>query len=199
MARIILVLAVCVSLFTAIAFGDIQSGLYGYWTLDGNLGDSSGSGFTLMTAGATGGAPTVYEDGRFGSCYQFTNSAGGAQVMYNQGVSFAASDSLSVSAWVNPSVLVAGFSATSPHTIVKFYNSTVGTTSFDIRIRDSKLDVYYTNPTANNITGFVIPTNEWTFVSVVQSGALLTVYVNDQKQSFVVILNGYAVVVLRVF
>ncbi len=173
---------------SALVCADIDTGLYGYWMLDGNLLDSSGSGNNLSGVGGSGGSPVPNESGRFDGCYEFANSAGSAQIMVNGTISYAASDALSVSAWVNPSVLVAGFSTTSPHTLVKFYSSTVGTTSFDIRIRDSKLDVYYTNPGANNLTSFVIPTNEWTFVSVVQSGTLLTVYVNDQKQSFVV--NG---------
>ncbi len=182
------VLTAALCCIASVTCADIDSGLYGYWTLDGNLNDSSGNGHTLSGVGGSGGSPVPNESGRFDGCYQFANSAGSAQIMINGTISYAATDSLSVSAWVNPSVLVAGFTTTSPHTIVKFYSSTVGTTSFDIRIRDSKLDVYYTNPGANNLTSFVIPTNEWTFVSVVQSGTLLTVYVNDQKQSFVV--NG---------
>ena len=58
----------------------------------------------------------------------------------------------------------------------------------DFRIRDGKLDVYYTNPVANNYTDFNLPLNEWSFVAVTQSGTNLTVYMNGQKRSFVV--NG---------
>ena len=181
------IFCVSLSIMATSVYSDIESDLYGHWALDGNLDDQSGNGLNLTTAGSAG-PPVINEQGRFGSCYEFNNSTDGTQVLFKGPISIEGSDAVTVTAWVKPYELTPGFSTTSPHTIAKLYSSTVGAISFDIRIRDSKLDVYYTNPGSNNQTSFNIPVDEWSFVAVTQSDTFLTVYVNEEKQTFMV--NG---------
>lgn len=187
MIRKLFIFCLSLSVMATSVYSDIESDLYGHWSLDGSLDDQSGNGLYLVTAGSAG-PPVVNAQGRFGSCYEFNNSADGTQVLFKGPLSIDATDAVTITAWVKPYELISGFSTTSPHTIAKFYSSTVGTVSFDIRIRDGKLDVYFTNPNSNNISSFNIPVDQWSFVAVTQSDTFLTVYVNEQKQTFMV--NG---------
>ncbi|MFI4910267.1 MAG: LamG-like jellyroll fold domain-containing protein [Sedimentisphaeraceae bacterium JB056] len=181
--RVFLIL--CLVMFiSTVVFGDIESDLAGYWMLDGNISDSSGNGLDLNAAGS-GGNPIPNGNGVFNGCYEFSNTAAGAQVLF-QATTVDVSDSVTVTAWINPSVLQAGFTATSPHTIAKLYLSTSSSSAMDFRIRDNNLDVYYTNPAANKLSSLTVPANEWSFVAVTQTGTSLTVYLNDQKQTFAV-------------
>lgn len=165
----------------------IDKDLSGWWRLDGNLIDSSVQRFDLNSVGS-GGSPIINNSGYTGKCYYFDNINSGAQVFYPGAIDINDYEGISFTAWVKPSVLLGGFSAISPHTIARFYYSANNDNILDFRIRDGKLDVYYTNPVANNFTDFNLPLNEWSFVAVTQSGTNLTVYMNDQKKDFVV--NG---------
>ena len=164
---------------------DIVTGLSGYWQLDGNYNDASGNNLPLVNAG---GAPTSNPNGHIGSCYEFDNINHTQGLATKNPISVDASEGVTLTAWINPSVLQAGFSATSPHVIARFYywNGSSVTGELQFRIRDSKLEVYYTNPGKNNLSSLVVPTNQWSFVAVTQSGSDLSIYLNEQKQSFTV-------------
>ncbi len=165
---------------------NLDAGLYGRWRLDGNFSDYGVKGLNLVSVG-TGGSPTVNNDGYTGKCYSFNNSVSGiTQVLYPGAIDIKNIDGVTVTAWINPSVLYSGFTTTSPHTIARLYHSTSADDNLDFRIRDGKLDIYYKRPVANNFTNFTIPINKWSFVAMTQEGTKLTVYFNSQKQTFTV-------------
>ncbi len=165
---------------------NLDAGLYGRWRLDGNFYDYGAKGLNLVSVG-TGGAPTINNNGYTGKCYSFNNTvSGAAQALYPGAIDLKNIDGVTITAWINPSVLLPGFTTTSPHTIARLYHSTSVDDILDFRIRDGKLDIYYRRPVANNYTNFSIPLNRWSFVAMTQEGTKLTVYFNSQKQTFTV-------------
>ncbi|MFI4910265.1 MAG: LamG-like jellyroll fold domain-containing protein [Sedimentisphaeraceae bacterium JB056] len=158
--------------------------LYGRWRFNGNLNDSSGNGRDLVSIGS-GGSPVVDDNGYTGqSCFFDNGVEGYSQVLYPGVIDIKDIDGLTLTAWINPSFLLSGFSTLSPHTIARLYNSNSTDDILDFRIRDNKLDVYYRRPVANNFSNFTIPVNQWSFVAVTQSQTEISVYLNDQKQIF---------------
>ncbi len=181
----LVVLVSAFGLLVPVVRADIVTGISGYWQLDGNYNDASGNNLPLVNAG---GAPAPNPDGHIGSCYEFDNIDHTQGLATKNPISVDASEGVTLTAWINPSVLNSGFSTTSPHVIARFYywNGSSVTGELQFRIRDSKLEVYYTNPGKNNLSSLVVPTNQWSFVAVTQSGTGLNIYLNDQKQSFTV-------------
>jgi hypothetical protein len=164
---------------------DVERGVLGAWHLAGNVNDSTGNGMTL-TAPGVGGAPTPFatEDVN-ASCYLFDNATTAPQFLALEAGTFenAPTSGVTVTAWINPSVLGTGFTASAPPTIAHLLHSSGGKDLL-FRIRDTMLDVYYTNPSANNYTSFVVPLNTWSFVAVTQGGNKLRVYLNNQVTEF---------------
>ncbi|MFI4910264.1 MAG: LamG-like jellyroll fold domain-containing protein [Sedimentisphaeraceae bacterium JB056] len=167
------------------AYTDIETGFEGFWRLDGGFDDSSPQDNDLISVG-TGSDPVSYSYGYINGCYEFDNINYGPQALSSSDITVDANDFVTITAWISPSILQSGFTSTSPHTIARLYHSTIGSSILDFRIRDSKLDVYYTNPVANNLTSFQIPVDQWSFVAVVQKDTVLEVHLNDQFQTFTV-------------
>lgn len=157
---------------------DIGSGIEAHWKLDGNYNDSSGNGHNLSSVGS-GGSPTYSLDGVFNGCYIFDNSTAGQAECLRGSLSINSSDAFTITAWINPSSLQDGFTSTSPHTIVKLYN-TNNSDLIDFRIRDGKLDVYYTNPSVNYLTDANIPINSWSFVAVSCQQNVIKIFLNGK-------------------
>ncbi len=156
---------------------NISSNLYTHWALDGNFNDAAG-GINLTSIG-TGGAPVYNSQGRSGGCYVFSNQTSGETNCLSGVINIGANEPFTITAWINPTQLQDGFSDTSPHTVVKLL-STTESIALDMRIRDGKLDVYYTNPAINYATTAVIPINQWSFVSVTYYRNVIKIYVNGK-------------------
>ena len=113
----LLALLMMLTAFCSGARADITTGLWGHWPLDGTLNDLSGNTHTLASPGV-GGSPIISTEGKYSACYQFDNSVS-AQMLWPGALStpIAAQSPVTITAWVNPSVLGTGYTATSPHTI----------------------------------------------------------------------------------
>jgi hypothetical protein len=158
---------------------DIASDLMGYWKFENNYLDSSGNGNALESVGL-GGDPTYSGDGIDGGCCIFNNSSVGNPQCLSGNILIPSSQGITISAWVNPTLLQDGFSNTAPHTIARMYNSS-SSEVLDFRIRDKALDVYYTNPVMNIFSSLPqIPLNTWTFVAMTQYANVVKLYVNGE-------------------
>lgn len=160
------------------AHADLTTGLLGHWNLDGgSLVDASGNGRTL-TATGVGGAPVSNATGKVRGSYTFASITNPVQVLVAPSIALTASDSVTVTGWINPSTLQPGFTSTSPHSIFRFYRASGGM-DLNLRVRDSLLEVFYANPNSNNQTTFTVQLNTWTFVAATQTGTQLKIYMND--------------------
>ncbi|MFI4910263.1 MAG: LamG-like jellyroll fold domain-containing protein [Sedimentisphaeraceae bacterium JB056] len=157
---------------------DIDSDVYAYWNFNGNFNDSSGSGIDLASAGS-GGVPSFTASGLFEGCYVFDNQTTGYANCLGGVISIGENDPFTVTAWINPTHFESGFSDTAPHTIAKLFN-TGEAVALDLRIRDSKLDVYYTNPSINYTTDVEVPLNQWSFVSVTYYRNVIKIFFNGE-------------------
>lgn len=165
---------------------ELEHGMYARWRFNGNFADSGGRSLTLTSVGS-GGSPVITPNGYTAGACQFNNTvSGAAQVLFPGAIDIKDIDGVTVTAWIKPSLLLSGFTTTSPHTVARLYHSTSADDVLDFRIRDGRLDVYYKRPVANNFTNFNVPLNKWSFVAMTQQGGELTVYLNDKKQSFAV-------------
>jgi hypothetical protein len=172
------VIICCVMLVVGIVSADITSNLQGYWKLDGDYIDSSGNGRDLISIGTINPAPSIL--GKFHSCYEFDNISNPVQLLSGF-VSIASP--LTMTGWVNPSVLQSGVTSTAPHTILKVLSAT---TKLDFRIINGVLGPYWHVPAQNIYSTFALATDTWTFIAVTHDGSMvLKIYMNDSSlQSF---------------
>ena len=156
---------------------DTESGLYSHWKLDGNFNDSVGS--SNLTSVGSAGFPEYSTQGYYDGCYIFENQTAGYTNCLLSQVSISQQEAFTITAWVKPTDLQDGFSDTSPHTIVKLLGTSDGSL-LDIRIRDGKLDVYYTNPVINFLTNVDVNINEWNFIAVTYYRNVIKIFINGK-------------------
>jgi hypothetical protein len=178
----IVMIVCCVMLSAGIVNADITSNLHGYWHLDLDYTDSSGNARDLISTGTVN--PTFSYDGKFGSCVEFNNIDNPVQLLCTA-VSISGTNGVTMTCWVNPSVLQDGVIPTAPHTILKVH-SFDPLTKLDFRIINGLLGPYWHVPAQNIYSTFAVPTDTWTFVAVTHDGSMtLKIYMNDSSpQSF---------------
>lgn len=169
----------CLGVLATSAHADITRNLFGYWPMDGSRADVSGNNRTLSIG--LGGAPVTDVDGKFNQCYRFDNITSGPHVFTAGAINIPTTvTGITVTAWINPDTLKDGFSTLSPHVIAHLFKHDDVGVQLSLRIRDKKLDAYYTDPSANNSSGITITTNTWTFVACTLTSTVLKLSVNGQ-------------------
>lgn len=91
----------------------------------------------------------------------------------------AESQGFTVSGWIKPSRLDAGWSSDAPHTVFRMYNSSDGTEQSTLRILDGDLNGYHTPPAENIWLDFPVVSNDWNFVALSCDGDSYTFYQDD--------------------
>lgn len=87
---------------------------------------------------------------------------------------------ITVTGWIKPSEIGAGFTKTSPHTLVYLYDSTDrGGTQFIFRILDGKLNAFNATPAKNIYSSFSAPENEWSFFAFVLRTDSVDIFLNS--------------------
>ncbi len=152
------------------------SNVLAYWKLDENLGtssaiDSSGNGIN----GSVNGGVTFGVSGKMGSSAQFDGSTG----YIDAGTGFSSSSSMTVSAWINPTVSTLGSSGDYCG-IVSLGKSSNVILSFSLVNANNtlRLEVQNTTGSYQSVSGPIIPINQWTFVVGSISGGTLSLWVN---------------------
>ncbi|MCC6681476.1 MAG: PEP-CTERM sorting domain-containing protein [Phycisphaeraceae bacterium] len=187
-----------VLLSCSLAQAAISTGLQGYYKLNENSGTALGT--TVVNSGSvaengvifssTGQAmDAVNEPGQLGTSYHF-DGIGGADATTNNAVlvgttignNLNATDTVTISAWVNPDLYRSGTTASSRSYILGTDTDIVlavglanaGTTGKILWSYKAGLN---TDQTVSS-TNLVVPVNEWSMVSITRAGATSKMYFN---------------------
>ena len=152
----------------------ISSGLVGYWNFDGKnmtnstSTDSSGNGNNGTLTNMTTTANAI--KGKLGQALNFV-SASNQYVIAPDSSSLDITTNITISAWIKPDVLGGGYK-----TIVSKRDLS-NTTNYQLYLNTTAGALSFYSGT-ENISSYIPPRNQWTFVSATVSGTTLTFYVN---------------------
>lgn len=151
-------------------------GVAGWWPMNGDASDLSGTGNDGTTNGVS---LTNGEDGLQNSAYSFSGS--GSYIDGGTSTSLAFTDNFTLSAWINPTGyhtagyygLKNGIIARGPASTYNYaLQATNNTTISFIKRTGAESLVFY------NFSGLTDLTNTWTLVTVTVKSSTLTLYIN---------------------
>ncbi|HVC35905.1 MAG TPA: LamG domain-containing protein [Candidatus Dormibacteraeota bacterium] len=151
-----------------------ESGLVGWWKMQGNTKDSSPYGNNGTNNGAT---LTTDRKGAANSAYSFNGSS--TYIDVPNSTSLNISTAITLSAWVNP----VSCSTNYPGVLAKGYATSGG---YGLNIRNNctlwfELDESNSTRHFYNPTGYLVPTNTWTLLTATYDGSTMRIYANNTQ------------------
>lgn len=158
--------------------GRLDSGLAGYWALDNGSGTSATDSSTNGNAGTLTGGPT-WTTGQIGGAVSFDGTDDYINIP-DSSVLEPLSTNIAITAWIYPTA-----SGSYPAIVAKTNTFSEGSaTKYALYFNLGTRNLSFTMGGTIRYSTLTVPLDQWSFVAVSQDSSGVTMYLNNNSQSF---------------